>query len=153
MKTLPVEFRHRVVALTEDGFSADEIAELLGVSAAWVGSTKRLHAGGQPLEPKSRANKRRSLAQREGERLRARVDANPGTTLEDLKADLKLKTSLSNLWAALHQLKIGLKKSHSPPPNARVPMSPRRGPSGPSSPPASIPGGWSSSTKPSAPRR
>ena len=36
MKTLPVEFRHRVVALTDEGSSAVEIAEALGVSAAWV---------------------------------------------------------------------------------------------------------------------
>ena len=153
MKTLPVEYRHRVIALTEDGYSAEEIAELLDVSAAWVRSIKRLHADGRPLEPKSRANKRRSLAQREGERLRARVEANPGTTLEDLKTDLNLKTSISNLWTALHQLKISLKKSPSSPPNAHVPTSPQRGQSGSSSPPASIPAGWSSSTRPSAPRR
>lgn len=110
MKTLPVEFRQRVIALTEEGSTASEIAEVLDVSAAWVRSIKKLHASGQPLEPKSRANKRRSLAEREGDRIRAQVAAKPGTTLEDLKRDLKLTTSISNLWNALQELKLSLKK-------------------------------------------
>ena len=65
MKTLPVEYRERVIALTEEGLTGPEIAEVLGVSASWVNSIKRLHRAGRPLAPKSRANKRRSLAQRE----------------------------------------------------------------------------------------
>lgn len=55
MKTLPVEFRHRVIALTEEGQTSSEIAEVLGVSAAWVRSIKNLHDSGESLEPKSRA--------------------------------------------------------------------------------------------------
>ena len=114
MKTLPVEFRQRVIALTEEGSTASEIAEVLDVSAAWVRSIKKLHASGQPLEPKSRANKRRSLAEREGDRIRAQVAAKPGTTLEDLKRDLKLTTSISNLWNALQELKLSLKIINDP---------------------------------------
>ena len=110
MKTLPVEFRHRVIALTDEGQTSSEIAEALDVSAAWVRSIKKLHDSGQPLEPKSRANKRRSLAQREGDRIRAQVAAKPSTTLEDLKRELNLNTSISNLWNALHELKLSLKK-------------------------------------------
>ncbi len=106
MKTLPVEYRHRVVALTAEGFTSDEIAEVLGTSGAGVRSIRALHTSGQPLEPKSRANKWRSLAEREGERIRARVKAKPGTTLEDLKRDLKLATSISGLWYALRDLKL-----------------------------------------------
>jgi transposase len=111
MKTLPVEFRHRVIALTAQGRTSSEIAEILDVSAQWVRSIKKLHDSGQPLEPKSRANKRRSLAQREGERIRAQIKAKPSTTLEDLKRELKLNTSISNLWNALQELKLSLKKN------------------------------------------
>jgi len=50
---------------------------VLGVTAAWVRSIKQLHASGQSLEPKSCANKRRSLAEREGDRICARVAASP----------------------------------------------------------------------------
>ena len=150
MKTLPVEFRQRVVALTEEGSTASEIAEVLDVSAAWVRSIKKLHASGQPLEPKSRANKRRSLAQREGDRIRAQVAAKPGTTLEDLKRDLKLTTSISNLWNALQELKLRLKKRRSTPPSRTGPMSPPTAPSGRSSRRGSIPGASFSWTKPSA---
>ena len=62
MKSYPVLYRQRVVALTGDGLTTGEIAEVLGVSGAWVRSIKSLHRSGQSLEPKSRANKRRSLA-------------------------------------------------------------------------------------------
>ena len=78
VKTLPIEYRHRILALTQDGYSSSEIAELLDVSAAWVRSIKRLHALGKPLEPKSRVNHRRSLAQREGERIAPRSPPNLG---------------------------------------------------------------------------
>jgi len=57
MKALPVEFRYRVIALAEEGLTSGEIAEVLGVTAAWVRSIKQLHASGQSLEPKSCANK------------------------------------------------------------------------------------------------
>ena len=150
MKTLPVEFRQRVIALTEEGSTASEIAEVLDVSAAWVRSIKKLHASGQPLEPKSRANKRRSLAEREGARIRAQVAAKPGTTLEDLKRDLELATSISNLWNALQELKLSLKKRRSTPPSRTAPMSPPTAPSGTSSRRGSIPAASFSWTKPSA---
>ena len=152
MKALPVEFRHRVVAITEDGLTSSEIAEVLGVSSVWVSSIKQLHASGQSLEPKSCANQRRSLAEREGDRIRAQVAAKPGTTLEDLKRHLNLNTSISNLWYALRDLKISLKKSPSSPPSKIDPTWRPIAPSGTSSPRASIRAGSFSSMKRSAPR-
>ena len=139
MRTLPVEFRQRVIALTEQAMSASEIAELLGVSAVWVRSINRLHQTGQSLEPKSCANKRRSLAQREGDRIRAQVLAKPSCTLEDLKRDLNLNTSISNLWYALKELKLSLKKSPSTPLSKTDPTWSSSGLRGRSSPRASIP--------------
>jgi transposase len=151
MKTLPAEFRHRVIALTDDGMTTGEIAEALGTSATWVRSIKALHKSGVSLEPKSRANKRRSLADREGGRIRAQVAAKPGTTLEDLKRDLGLDTTIPNLWYALRDLKISLKKKRSTPPSGAAPTSPPTARPGPSSPPASTRADSSSSTRPSAP--
>lgn len=151
MKTLPAEFRHRVVALTDDGRTTGEIAEVLGTSATWVRSIKALHKAGQSIEPKSRANKRTSLAEREGDRLRAQVAAKPGSTLEDLKRDLGLDTTIPNLWLALKQLKISLKKKRSTPPNGTARTSSPAARPGMSSPPASTRAASSSSTKPSAP--
>jgi transposase len=130
-----------------------EIAKVLGVTGSWVNSIKRLHAAGKPLEPKSRVNKRKPLAQREGERLRARVAEHAGTTLEDLKRDLNLSDSISNIWYALQALGITLKKKRSGPANAIVPTSPSSGPSGRSSKRGSTRVASSSSTRPSAPRR
>ena len=151
MKTLPVEYRHRVIALTEEGYTTSEIAEVLGTSGAWVRSIKALHRFGRPLAPKSRANKRTSLAEREGERLRAQVKVKPGSTLEDLKRDLKLSVSISSLWYALRDLKISLKKSPSTPPSRSGPMSPPPARTGKSSRPRSTRPALFSSMKPSAP--
>jgi len=153
MATYPAEYRYRVIALTDEGMTRGEIAEVLGVSSSWVDSIKRLHATGQPLEPKSRANHLRSLAEREGDRLRARVAEHPGTTLEDLKRDLKLAASVSNIWYALQALGLSLKKKRSGPANATGPTSSPSGSTGKSSRPGSTRGGSSSSTKPSARRR
>ena len=36
MKAIPVDFRHRVVALTDDGFTSSLIAEVLRVSSVWL---------------------------------------------------------------------------------------------------------------------
>ncbi|QDU20963.1 hypothetical protein ETAA1_62530 [Urbifossiella limnaea] len=147
MKTLPVEYRLRVVQLTEEGASTAEVVEALGVSPSWVRSIKALHRAGEPLAPKSKANHRRSLADREGDRIRARVREKPGTTLADLRRDLGLTTSIANLWNALRALGLSLKKSRSGRPSGTGPMSSPPGPSGRSPPPASTPAGSSSSTR------
>jgi len=152
MKTYPVEYRHRVIALTAEGQTTAEIAEALGVSGSWVTSIKRMHAAGASLAPKSRANTRLSLAEREGDRLRARVREHPGTTLEDLKRDLGLDAAVSTIWNALQELKLSLKKKHSGPPSGPGRTSSPTGPSGTSSPPASTRGASSSSTKRSGTR-
>lgn len=153
METYPVEYRQRVVALTAEGMSSGKIAALLGVTASWVRSIKRLHRAGQPLEPKSRANHRRSLAQREGERLRVRVAAHPGTTLEDLKRDLKLDASITSIWYALQALGLSLKKKRFVPPSRTARTSSSRGRPGKSSKPASTRNASFSSTKPSVRRK
>ena len=153
MKTYPVEMRRRAVAMREQGLSSVKIAEYLGVSRAWVDSIRRLHAAGQPLEPKSRANHRKSLAEREGERLKAQVAARPGSTLADLKKDLGLKESIWAVWLALKALKISLKKKPFRPGNETGPSSSSPGRHGESSRPASTRVGSSSSTRRSAPRR
>ena len=152
MTTYPVEYRQRVVALTDEGMSTAEIAEALGVSGAWVNSIKRLHRAGRSLAPKSRANKRRSLAERQGDAIRARVAEHPGTALEDLKRDLKLDASITNIWYALRELGLSLKKKRSGRPSGTGPTSPPGGPRGGSSRPGSTRTASSSSTKPSARR-
>jgi transposase len=153
MKAYPVEFRHRVVELHSRGWTTQEIRQALGVSRAWVDAIKRLYRAGQPLAIKSSANRRTSLAQRQGERLIARVAEHPGTTLAQLKDDLGLTESIWAIWKALRALGLTLKKSLSGPPNGVAQTSSGSGPSGRSSAPGSIRTASSSSTRRSAPRR
>ena len=152
MESYPVEYRQRVIALTAAGMKSGKIASMLGVTASWVRWVKRLHRSGQPLEPKSRANQRRSLAQREGERLRARVAEHPGTTLEDLKRELGLDASITCIWNALQELGLSLKKKRSTPPSKIGRTLSSHGPPGRSSKRASTRVVSFSSTKPSARR-
>jgi transposase len=153
MEAFPVEYRLRVIALTAEGMKSGKIAKALGVTTSWVRWVKRLHRAGQPLEPKSRANRRQSLAQREGQRLRARVAEHPGTTLEDLKRDLDLDVSITSIWNALKELGLSLKKKRSAPPSKTARTSSSHARPGKSSKPASIHTASFSSTKPLARRR
>lgn len=153
MKSYPVEYRQRVIDLHGQGWSTREIREALGVSRAWVDSIKRLHAAGQPLAPKSRANHRSSLATRQGNRIQARVAEHPGTTLVELKRDLGLTESIWAIWKALRALGLSLKKSPSGPPNATGLTSSSNGRNGRSSKRGSTRVASSSSTRPSARRR
>lgn len=147
MKTYPAEYRYRVVQLTEDGYSTAEVVEVLGVSPSWARSIKALYRDGKPLAPKSKANRRRSLADREGDRLRARAREKPGTTLDDLRRDLGPKTSVSDLRTALRAFGSSLKKSRSGRPSGTGPTSPPPGPSGRSRRPGSTPAGSPPSTR------
>lgn len=151
MKSYPVEYRHRVIDLHRQGWTTREIREALGVSRAWVDSIKRLHAAGKPLGPKSRANHRPSLAKRQGDRIASRVAAPPGTTLEDLKNDLRLPDSVATISRAVRALGLSLKKSPSSRPSGAGRTSPRPGPSGGSSARGSTRVASSSSTRRSAP--
>jgi transposase len=153
METYPVEYRQRVIALTAQGMRSGKIAAVLGVTASWVRSIKRLHRAGLSLEPKSRANHRRSLAEREGERLRTRVAEHPGTTLEDLKRDLGLDASIASIWYALKALGLSLKKKQYTPPSRAARMSSSNARPGKSSKPASTRNASFSSTKLSARRK
>ena len=130
MKPYPVEYRHRIIALLEQAMTPSEIAEVLGVTASWVRSIRQRHEAGESLDIKSTANKRTSLAEREGERIRARLAEKPGSTLEDLRRDLKLETSIPNLWKALKQLKISFKKSRFRPRSEVGPTSCNNAPNG-----------------------
>jgi transposase len=153
MKAFPMEYRQRVIELSAKGWTTREIQQALGVSRAWVDSIKRLQKNGKSLAIKSSANHRTSLAERHGERIKARVAAHPGTTLTQLKADLGLSESIWTIWQALRALGLSLKKSHFRRPNGNGRTLNSSGRNGPSSGPGSIRIGSSSSTKRSAPRR
>ena len=153
MKAYPMEYRQRVVELSGQGWTTKEIQQALGVSRAWVDSIKRLQKNGKPLDIKSSANHRTSLAERQGERIQARVAAHPGTTLAQLKADLGLSESIWTIWQALQALGLSLKKSRSGRSSGPGRTSNSNGPNGRSSKRGSTRVGSSSSTRRSAPRR
>jgi len=110
MKAFPIEYRQRVVELSDKGWTTKEIQLALGTSRAWVDSIKRLHKNGKSLEIQSSANHRTSLAVRRGEQIKAQVAKHPGTTLAELQKDLDLSESIWTIWQALRALGLSLKK-------------------------------------------
>lgn len=153
MTAYPAEFRHRVVELHSQGWTTQEIRQASGASRAWVDSVTRLHAARKPLDIESSAHRRTSRAERQGERLKARVAEHPGTTLAELEHDLGLAESTWATWKALRALGLWLKRSRSGPPSGIARTSSGGAPSGRSSAPGSIRAASPSSTRRSAPRR
>jgi hypothetical protein len=96
-----VESQQRVVELHGQEGTTREIRENFDVGLAWIDSIRRLATAGKPLESKSRAIKRTSLAERRGDRIMVRAVAHPGTTLDDRKADLSLTESIATLCRAV----------------------------------------------------
>lgn len=123
MKTYSYDLRERVVQACDDGwYSRTELAELFGVSTAWIrrllqrrretGSFAALpHAGG----PAPKMNQERR------ERLLVLVSEQPDATLEELRERLGAPVHLGTIGRTLATLGLTVKKS---PPGRRA------GPSG-----------------------
>ena len=112
MKAYSQDLRERVVRACDEGRgSRQQIAELFGVSTAWIrrllqrrretGSfAAKPHAGGP--RPKLGANQRRQLLELVAEQ--------PDATLAELRRDLCAFVHLSTLWRALDRDGLTFKK-------------------------------------------
>lgn len=119
MKTYSMDLRERVVWACDEKFSTrEEIAELFGVSTAWI---RRLlqrrretgsfaaHRRGSPKPPKFSGKK---LA-----KLQALVQKHPDATLEELRDRCGVEASIMAVHRALQRLGCHRKKSRSAPAN------------------------------------
>ncbi|MEM1305788.1 MAG: IS630 transposase-related protein [Planctomycetota bacterium] len=140
------DLRDRVIALRRSGRPTQEVAELMGVSKAWVrrvmqtlretGRTEALPRGGwryQKIDP---------------DRLRALWEARPDATAAELHAELGIDCSVSAVDEALRRMGLTFKKRRSMRPSKTAPMSPSGVIAGEPSNPTPTPVGPSSSTRP-----
>jgi len=123
MKTYSQDLRERVVRACDQGWgSREQLAELFGVSTAWIrrllqrrretGSFAALpHAGGPA--PKMDAARR--------ERLAVLVTEQPDATLEELRDRLGAAVHRSTICRALARLGLPLKKKYSGPASTTAP--------------------------------
>ena len=104
-------FRERVLRFYDAGEKTAAIAKRLAVSASWCRRVKQ-YRNRPPVIRHGRSFKLDSAA---CTRLTTRVEQQPDSTLEELRAwcasELNVAISVGALWSTLRRLKLTLKKS------------------------------------------
>jgi transposase len=112
MEAYSMDLRKRVLAACDASKGTKEVARLFDVSEAWVRRLKQRRREWGRIEPLPRNSGRKPVLDEAGrERLAALVRRKPDATLEELRAGLPIRISLSALWATLKQLELSFKKS------------------------------------------
>jgi transposase len=109
MRAYSMDLRVRVLEACDAGDGTKVVAQRFRVSPAWVRRLKqRRREGGEtaPRTPERKPSPRSAHV----EAIRAAVDRNPGITLAELKAELKLALSLTTLWRITRDAGLTLKK-------------------------------------------
>lgn len=116
-RALSMDLRTRIMADWDQGLPALVIAQKFSVARRTVNNLVRLRARTGSLQPIPRRRERPlTLAPRQQEILEA-IQAEPGITLQRLKARLRLPVAISSLWMTLRKWGLRLKKS---PPRRRT---------------------------------
>jgi len=128
------DLRERVIGAIDDGNNAYEIAPLFNVSVSYV--YKILGRRRTTGETRARAQRHGPIPKlaRYDDVLRARVQAMPDTTIDELRrwllSEYKIKVGNTCVWKHLARLELTLKKSHSALANKIGRMSHKRGSAG-----------------------
>jgi transposase len=125
------DLRERVIGAMDDGGDAYEIAPLFQVSVSYIYKIlARRRSTGETTPRSQRHGPLPKLAPHD-EALRARVAAEPDTTIAELRSWLwsehKIKVGNTAVWKRLHYLGLTLKKRPSGRQSKIGPMSLRRG--------------------------
>lgn len=125
------DLRDRVFTAFDSGIPVGRIAEMLLVSVSYVSKalSRRERTGETTARPQRCHVPPKLLPLHDA--IRAKVDASPDITLNELQAWLlsahAVSASQSLLWTTLKRLNLTLKKRPFTPPSRPAPMSPRRG--------------------------
>ena len=128
------DLRDRILGAVDGGVGAYPASALFRVSVSYIyKALARRRTTGETTARASKGRPGQKLAPHH-EALLKRVEEVPDTTLEELRAWLRVErdvtVSIGCLWTTLDRLGVRLKKSFSARPNRTVPTSQRRGPSG-----------------------
>lgn len=155
MKTYSQDLRERVVRACDEGRGTrQQIADLFGVSTAWVRRLlqRRRETGSFAARPRGGAHAPK-LDDDQRFQLLVLVYAQPDATLAELRDRLGAPVHPSTIHRALVRQGLTVKKKSSTPPSKGGPMSGTSGPSGGAARPRSIPTASSSSMKSGRTRR
>jgi transposase len=111
MEAYSVDLRERVLAACDAGHGTKEVAQLFGVSPAWVRRLKQRRRERGSILPLPRTYGPKPLLDQCQEQLREQVRRRPDATLEELRAALPVKVCIGTLWNTLKKLRLPFKKS------------------------------------------
>jgi transposase len=116
-----MDLRERAVALTDEGASSLEVAEILGVSDSWVRKMRLRRDALGHLFPGSPPGKERKLSEAQEEQLCHLVLGKPDASLEEIvemvAKHLNVDVSISTVSRRLIEMGMTRKKRVSTPPN------------------------------------
>lgn len=124
MEAYSLDLRKRVLASCDSGHGTKYVAELFGVSPAWVRRLKQRRRELGTVAPlPGRYGQPPKLTDEHLHRLQEFVRRQPDLTLAELRDQLGVQVVPSTICRALHRLGLSLKKSRSMPPSRTVPTS------------------------------
>jgi transposase len=134
MEAYSLDLRKRVLASCDAGRGTKQVAELYGVSTAWVRRLKQRRRELGLVGPlPGRFGKPPKLTDEHLRRLEQLVAHRPDATLAELRDELGVQVVPSTIARALARLGLTFKKSRSTPPSRTAQTSRPGGPSGTSS--------------------
>lgn len=104
-----MDLRVRVLSALDAGEPTAAVAARFAVSPAWVRRLAQRRRETGEVAPRTRPPNPAKLRDHR-DRLRELLQAAPGRTLAELRADLGVAVALSTLWAAVRSLGYTLKK-------------------------------------------
>ena len=149
VKTLSLDLRERILtAYDQEAGTREEVAHRFRVSLGMVKKLLQQRRRTGHIGPRHHLSGRKPLiVASHHAHLRVLLDKKPDLTLKELRAATGLRCTLPAIHYALQKLELTYKKRHCTPANKPGPTSRAPGGRGGGSSLASIPPGWSSSTK------
>ena len=123
-----MDLRERVIAACDRGQPTKVVAQVFGVSPAWVRRLKQHRRERGDLAPRTGGGSRGRKIDRA--RLAELVRAQPDATLVELRDRLGAPVAPWAVCKALRELRLSYKKSPSAPPSGTAPTWPSGGPRG-----------------------
>lgn len=108
---LSMDLRTRIVAACDAGDSPADVAQTFSVTTRTVYKLLAVRRETGSLQPRSGQRGPKPKLQEHRDAILQAIRKAPGTTLEELRTQLKLPGCLATLWVALRRWGITLKKS------------------------------------------
>jgi len=111
MAPYSMDLRERVARAWDASGDAEEVAEIFGVSRAWVHRLIQRRRETGSIAPRPQTKFRSRVLAGKEQRLAALITAQPDMTLAELRDALPTTAALSTLWLEIDRLGLTVKKN------------------------------------------